>query len=250
MKLTNINYRHVAALSAILSVILVQCAAFTLATPGSAIPFAPDPNLSSEQQSVERYFNDLVAYNRACSQLAARAQLRPADIDPVQRKSGDLKGRLSDVQRVAGEIIRKLKAANAWDDLDQKVLASVTDPRRRALFQPNGLKAALEEASTTLGTHASEISTPLDNLRRKLTSQTLLGDRSASVVLVGYGTSRPNPLISPGRVRCLVGKIRLGLIHRLGGTATDNTVDEVCCACACSGAANTGVSGTPCPQVQ
>jgi hypothetical protein len=190
----------------------------------------------------------LSAFDKGCAQLSIRAQLHASDIDPLQRKSDDLRQRLSDVQGIIGQIIRKLKAASAWEDLDQKVLARVTDPRQRALFQPNGLKAALEEAAASLGTHASEISTPLDNLRRKLTSQSLVGDRSASVVLAGYRPSSPSPLISPSRLRCLGGKIRIGLIFRLGGRPTDTTFDEVCCACGCGG--GTGISGTPCSQVQ
>jgi len=236
------------ALFTVLAATLIQGATASTVTPTATPSAAADPNLSIEQQFLERYFNDLRAYDRGCSQVAGKAQVHASDIDPLQRKSDDLRQRLSDVQRTIGEVIRKLKAANAWDDLDQKVLARLTDPRQRALFQPSGLKAALEEASTSLGSRGNEISTPLETLRKKVTSQLI--DGTGSVVLVGYSSPRPNPLTSPSRLRCLGGKIRLGLIHRLGGTPTTNTFDEVCCACNCGAIGNTGISGTPCSQVQ
>ena len=108
------------ALCTVLAATLIQGATAFTVTPAATTPVPADLNVSLEQQSLGRFFDDLLSYDRGCSQIARKAQVRASDIDPLQRKSDDLRQRLSDVQRTIGDIIRKIKAANAWDDLDQK----------------------------------------------------------------------------------------------------------------------------------
>ena len=78
---------------------------------------APDVDLRNEQQTISRYADDLIVYENQAAELGKRATLANTDFDPLQRKSDDLKGRLSGVQNAVREIVRKLKAANEWDDL-------------------------------------------------------------------------------------------------------------------------------------
>ena len=234
MKIARINYPQLAAICAILVLTLVQGTAFTRASPHATTRAVAEPDLSNEVRTLESYANDLVAYQRDCSQLSKKPELRSADLDPLQRKSDDLKRRLSDVQRVIGDVIRKLKAANAWDDLDEKLLAKITDPSVRILFQQSSLRQDLEEATTNLGSHARGIGIPVDNLRRKLTGQTLAPDRGAFIVLAAYRPSAPMKFVS---LACTIQKVRVGLINRLGGIPTDSTVPGAT------------MGGTVCPMV-
>lgn len=131
---------------------------------------AVNADLSNEYRVISKYADDLVAYDKQIAELNRRARLVNTDVDPLQTKSDDLKRRLTGVQSSVRDIVRKLKAANEWDDLD-------TPPERfsnagfKALFRESSFKQDLEGVSNGLAGHSSEISTPLDNIRKKLTSQ-------------------------------------------------------------------------------
>ena len=229
MKIARINYRHLAALCAILALAL---AAFTGAHTAATVRAMAEPDLrsdlSSETQALQTYLNDLVAYNGQCAKLSKQASVRQADIDPLQRKSDDLKRRLPSTQGVIGAIIRKLKAANAWNDLDAKLLANTTDARVRTFFQESSFKQDLEDAAANLGSQANDIGIPIDNLRKKLTGQTSSPGRGASIVLVAYHPPAPMKFVS---LACTIGRIQLRVIAVAGGVMSGATCDKVSCAC-------------------
>jgi peptidoglycan hydrolase CwlO-like protein len=249
MKTSRITYRQITALCAILTLTLVSGATFTPAHPTATNRAAAAPDLrgdlSSEARALESFCDELAAFDKQLAQLNKKASVLRTDIDPLQRKSGDLKGRVSGVQNTLREIIRKLKAANAWDDLDAKTLANVTDGKSRTIFQQSSLKKNLEEAAANLGSQANDISNPLDNLRKKLAGQTFAPARDFSVVRVAY--TPPTPMFFAG-LRCTLGTIRLGLIHRLGGNANNATLDTVSCACNPDKKVGVG-TGTACAEI-
>jgi hypothetical protein len=189
-------------------------------------------NLANEERALAKYFDDLVAYQRDSAKLAKKASLLSSDLDPLQRRSDDLKGRLSGLQNVIAEIVKKLKAAKEWDDLDTSIAAGITDGTSNTFFKQTSFKQLLEESSNSLTSHKNEISIPLDNLRKKLTRQTLspYGD-GADVQIVRAAYEAPAPVMAFVSLACSVGRIRLGLIHRLGGQMTNATCDTVSCAC-------------------
>ena len=91
-----------------------------------------------------------------------------SDLDEVQNRSDDLKRRLSEVQNAVREIVRKLKAANEsltiWIQTYSRALQR---PATKSYFQQNSFKKLLEDASNGLTSYGSDISTPLDGLRRR-----------------------------------------------------------------------------------
>lgn len=146
-----------------------------------------DADLSNEYRVISKYADDLVAYDKQIAELAGRTRLFRTDVEPLQTKADDLKSRLSGVQGSVGQIVRKLKAANEWDGLDT-LPERFTDAGFKALFRESSFKQDLEEASSGLTGHASEISTPLDNLRRRLSSQ-----HHAGVQFIGASDAAPEP---------------------------------------------------------
>ncbi|HEY7544357.1 MAG TPA: hypothetical protein VID27_05725, partial [Blastocatellia bacterium] len=223
MNTRRIGNRYLAALCAIVTLTLGSGAAFTGAR--AVNPTAPDlrSDLSGELRTLESFSDELFAFNKQCAVLGKKPSVLQTEIDPLQRKSVDLKGRLSGVQSAILEIIRKLKAANVWDDLDQKLLAATSDAKLRAFFQRSSFKSELEEAAAGLGSQANEISAPLDNLRRKLKAQTFSTDRSESIVRVSYSPATPVMFLKS--LGCRVGQLRVRLILRLGGVSTGETND-------------------------
>jgi hypothetical protein len=232
MKTLLINNRQIAALCAILTLALIAGATFT---PASSVATnstiaAPDlrSDLSGEVRTLETYSNDLAAYNKQIAQLAKKATVLRTEIDPLERKSNDLKGRISGVQNAIREIIRKLKAANAWNDLDARLVASSTNGRLRTFFQENSFRQELEEAAAGLGSQATDISAPLDSLRRKITGQSFAPARDFAVVRVAYS---PAPTVKFVSLGCTIGRIQIKIIHVVGGNMSDQTCDKVSCAC-------------------
>jgi hypothetical protein len=216
------------------------------ATPGLATS-APDlrSSLSSELGTIERFDDDLVAYNKLCSQLAKRASLRQVDRAPAQRKASELSSGLSGVQSAIRRVVDKLKAANAWNDLDEK-LAANADAKLRTLFQGSSFKQELEGAAANIGSQAGEINAPLNNLRRRVTGQTFSTDRSDSVVRVAY---RPTATMAfGGGLGCRLSTIRVKLIKFLGGNPTNQTLDVQSCRCNPSKGIGIGTA-TPCAEV-
>jgi hypothetical protein len=201
--------------------------------PRSTAVSGPDlVNLVNEERALAKYFDDLYAYHRQSAQLSKKPSLLSADLDPLQRKSDELKGRLSELQNVIREIVRKLKAANEWNDLDTSIAASITDASKRAKFKENSFKQLLEESSNSLTSYGNEINIPLDKLRKRLTSRTFSPYSDGSdVQIVRAGYEAPAPVRLFRSLGCAVAQIRIGLIDRLGGAPTEEQDNQMECAC-------------------
>ena len=225
-------------LSALIAVFAVTLVPQLRTSAGSRVsPTVTGADLRNEQRVITRYVDDLVAYDKETQALGKRARLVSGDLDAVQNRSEDLKRRLSEVQNAVREIVRKLKAANEFDDLDTNIVSRITDARDKTFFQQNSFKKLLEDSSNGLTGYGSDISTPLDNLRRKVASRTFSPD--GEVVIV-----RAHHALAPfGRngLQCALSNIQVGIVWRLGGAEDKAHQNTRICACyggaTCSGAA-------------
>jgi hypothetical protein len=199
---------------------------------------AGDPDLTNELRILGAYFDDLIALQNECAELEKRAVLQHIHINPVVRKSEDLKNRLSGVQQAVREVITKLKAANLWNDFDRQVQARLTDPLvhtgdlTRRILEGEGFKQLMEDAAAKLSSHKNEISIPVDNLLKRVASRTSIpnGDRTLAIALVAY-----HPL-TPAAYRglaCEVGKVitLAKVMDHLGVVANSAILNRVSCAC-------------------
>ena len=199
-------------------------------------PIVAGAELGNEQRIIARYINDLVAYDKETQALGKRARLVSNDLDEVQNRSEDLKRRLSEVQNAVREMVRKLKAANEFDDLDSKIIARITEPADKSYFQQNSFKKLLEDASNGLTSYGTDITTPFENLRKKLAS----GTASPAGDSLNRAHHAPAPFGKNG-LQCVLSNIQVGIVWRMGGTEEKAHQNTRICACyggaTCSGAA-------------
>jgi hypothetical protein len=231
-----VSYLKLSAVVAVLAMTLIPSLHTTTAssqpTTAAAVPI--NANLTSEEQVIGKYFDDLVTYDKQAAEIGKKARLVTADLDDIERKSNDLKGRLSGVQSAFGQIIQKLKAADEWKDLDTSIAARITDTSQRSFFQEFSFKQVLEEGSTGLTSHKNEIGIPLENLRKRLTSRY----RDASEVQFVRAAFVVPPPFAFFSLKCSIGLARENLIHRLGGKENQQTLHDVHEACHAPGAFN------------
>ena len=232
MKKARFNYWKLTAVVAVLAITIIAGVRPSTATKQPPLPAAAaSADLANEERALAKYCDDLAAYHKQTAELAKRVSLVKADLDPIQRRSDDLKLRLSGLQNVIREIVNKLKAANEWNDLDATAAAGITDASQKAFFEQDSFRQLLEESSNNLTSHGNEISIPVDNLRKRLASRTFSpygGGTDFHIVRAAYEAPVPAKFYSVG---CSVQKIRFGLIGKLGGTATNATLDAYSCSC-------------------
>jgi len=223
------SYVKLIALVAVLAIAFISSMRPSAATTRPV----PDVDLRNEQQTISRYADDLIVYENQAAELGKRATLVNTEVETLQRKSDDLKGRLSLVQNAVRDIVRKLKAANEWDDIDTRAAARIKDARQRAFFQDSSFKQLLQD-SENIGSQANEISSPLDTLRRKVTSRNYGG---AEVQMVRAAFTQPAPFES-GSIGCRIGRLGLKIVIGLGGTPSREQSDRVFNRCHPDGTIN------------
>lgn len=215
-----------AAVIAVLAIAIIP--SVRTSTASNQLSFA-DANLASEYQVIVSYSNDLAAHDKLVADTGKSARLVSADFDPLQRRSDDLTRRLADVQNAAGEIVRKLKAANEWNDLDEKIAANITDARQRAFFQENSFRQVLQESATGLVSRKDEIGLPLENLRKRLTSRYANG-ADVRIVRATYEPPTPVTFVS---IRCSIETMRQNVEQRSQGGHHVSTVQLKATFAAC-----------------
>jgi hypothetical protein len=231
------SYLKLAAVVAVLTITIMAGVRPSTATKQPP-PVATPADLSNEERALAKYFDDFVAYDSECAKLGKQAVLEHIHINPVQAKSDDLKRRLPELQNTIREIVKKLKAANEWDDLNTSLAAKITDGTSNTFFKETSFKQLLEESSNNLISHGNEISIPLDNLRKKLTSRTFspYGDGAdLQIVRAAYEAPAPMKFVS---VRCSIGRARIGLGIKLGHYPSIETINSVAGACGENGTYN------------
>ncbi|HEV8367156.1 MAG TPA: hypothetical protein VGQ39_04320 [Pyrinomonadaceae bacterium] len=215
--------------TAVVAVLVITIIAGVRPSTATIQPPPAGTDLVNEERVLAKFFDDLVAYDKETAKLTAKAKLVSADLIPLQRRSDDLKGRLPGLQNVIAEIVKKLKAADEWNDLDTTTTAKITDASHKSLFQHDSFKQLLE-SSKSLVSHGNEIGAPLDNIRKKLTSRAVSPYGTGAdfeIVRAAYEAPAPVAFVS---LRCSIGKIRMGVAIRLG-RLTNDLVDRVAAAC-------------------
>lgn len=173
-----------------------------------------EPDLSSESRALDTFVVELARLDKRTTELGRKTVVTRAEFDPVQNSANDLKRRLSEVQNAIGAIVRKLKAAGQWDNLNATLLAKSNDSSFRSFVRNEDFKKILEEFATTLTTQGSQIDVNLSTLRAKVarfenpafepSDSTLAG----LVRRVGYN---PTPAASGSSFRCRVAGVRFGV---------------------------------------
>jgi hypothetical protein len=198
-------------------------------------------DLSSELRQLDSYANDLSAFDKTFDVVSRKQSLTKNEFDGLQRRAEDLKQRLSGLQAVIGEIIRRLKAADQWEKLDDTVLAQITNARVRNQLSQIGFKRLLEETASQLSSDGNEITGPIELLNRKVAANLYGSDfdgRSVSwhVVPAHY---RAEPLLKQS-LRCSLSSIRAGIYGFVQhspvqvapkGSKGEHINDEVNCYC-------------------
>jgi hypothetical protein len=223
---------------ALVAALAISLSATTSASAAGTVESsrAADPDLTNEVRIMGSYFDDLVALQNECAELEKKAVLLQIQVNPVVRKSDDLTNRLQSVQQTIREVVRKLKVANLWDDLETQVRGKLTssivhtEPWARILLQEESFKRLLEAAAEHLSGHKNEISIPVDNLLKRVTSRnrTPYGDRT--VALAAYHPLTPVPYRG---LACEVGKVMTlaKIMDHLGVVAKSASLNRVSCAC-------------------
>lgn len=220
-----LNYSSRTPLAVVL-LLTITAAGWSRATTATA-PAVVD--LANEERVINRYSEDLAAYERDLLQLSQRARLVSADLDPVQRKSDDLKNRLTEVQNTVQSVARKINAANEWADVDALIAKNVTEPRLRSLLQERSFKADLDEAAN-LSSQRDEISTPLDGLRKKVARHA-----NSDLRLVDAAYASPFARVGLG---CRIGIVGLKITIAVGKTPSKEQADRVFNRCHPDGTIN------------
>jgi len=239
MKRASFNYRNLIAVAVLLALTAVFGIS-ALRTANSAPTSVDSPpvnrapvgvDLASEERLLGKYLDDLIVYERECRELGRRTRLVSADLDVATRRSNELKGRLSEVQGAFREVVRKLKAANQWDNLNATIAATIIDPNERREFEELNFKQLLDDGANSLTSHGDEISGPLDNLRRKVARLALpsSGDSAFAIVPAAYHPATPPMFLIS--VKCLVAGAKRGIVGAMGNKSNPHSTDVWSCAC-------------------
>jgi len=229
MKRGRFNYWKLTALAVALAMSLVQGAGAnrTRARAATRAATFDSPNLSSEARTVDSFNDDLVSYDKKRVELSKRSSLTNEEFNALERNGNDLKRRVVELKDATESIVRKLKAAGRWDNLDEEILAKFTDAKDRAFVRDNGgLRHILESAGTDLNSQSGdEIVAPLSLLRSKVAQRNQ--DRFDAnpeapwrTVAAGYQPPASNPSALMARsVRCIGATIRYAVGMVVHGTA-------------------------------
>jgi hypothetical protein len=204
-------------------------------------------DLAPEERILGKYLDDLVSYEHECRLLGLRPRLVSADLNGVDRRAAELKDRLAEVQGAFREAVRKLKAANEWENLNTIIAARITDPNERKQFEELNFKQLLDDGSNNLGSRSNEVLAPLDNLRRRVVSRNFSpdGDRAFAIVPAAYHPpAQPMLLVS---AKCLIAGARLSIVGAMGNKSNPHSVDLYSCACHPGSTNGTG-TGHPCSE--
>ena len=212
------NYWKLTALVVALAMSLVQGVGANR-THARAATF-DNPNLSSEARTVDSFNDDLVSYDKKRVELSKKSSLTNEEFNSLERNGNDLKRRVLELKDATESIVRKLKAAGRWDNLDEEILAKLTDAKDRAFVRDNGgLRRILESAGTDLNSQSGdEIVAPLNRLRSKVAQSNedrfeRRQDVPWRMVAASYEPptySRPAPLVLRS-LRCIGATIRYGV---------------------------------------
>ena len=206
------------ALCAILATLALWSVSPSRATVSPRAITTTVPDLNSKAQVLETYFNDLVKYHKKIAEHNKKSSLTRNEFQGVERDAADLTKRISSFQNAVRGIISELKATSQWNSIDAKLLAGITDPKTRALFQEKSFTERLEEAAH-LSDSDNEIGRQLDPIRQKVVGRNSLqidqgsSDFEPRMVRASYASFR-------GGFRCAIACIVIGVKELVHGGET------------------------------
>lgn len=170
MTIRRFNYRKLPAILTVVAITLIQVVSTSVATTSASPSVAlTDADLIAEGRTLDSFATDLEGFEKKSAELGKKASLTRVEFDSHERTANDLKRRLFGVQNAVRDVIRKLKAAGQWDNLDQVLLTKINDTKFQNFIRAEGgFKKLLDEAASGLSNGANEISTPLDVLRNRV----------------------------------------------------------------------------------
>ena len=220
----------------IAALMIVQVVSTSVATTSPA-PALADINLSSESLVLATFLEDLRSFDKQGADLGRKVSLTRTEFVAYERQGDDLKRRVSGVQNSLRQIIDKLKAAGQWDNLDQILLAKISEPGFQSFVRSEGLKKTLEDAASGRNINVNEIASPVDALRNKVQGQAPdsvfeRGNSSLAsrAVRVAY---TPAPPMFAASLRCRFARVREAVSGATSGNgkASQGAFDAVDCFC-------------------
>jgi hypothetical protein len=232
MNRLKLNYRALTIIGAVLTVGVSQFLHTSVANSTPPHPFT-DGDVSAESRVLDAFVDDLNSFDRKNRQLGKKESLLQAEFDSQQQAADELKRRLSPVQDALRQIARKLRASGQWDNLDETLLAKISNPKFQDFIRREGFKKTLEDCISSLSNDADQISTPLDNLRRKVQARNSAFGSATSAfafhaVNVAYA---PEPVLFTFELRCRLASLRQGLSGFVHGKPTEAANHAQGCAC-------------------
>jgi len=231
MKSSTMSYGYAAAVIALSAMVVLH--GLNLVPGVRAItPAKPDADLSSEARALDAFVTDLTRLDARTAELGKKASFTRAEFDSLEIVATGLKRRLSEVQSALGAVIRKLKAADQWNNLNATLLTRTRDSRFQAFVRSEDFKKVLEDSASTLVTDAGQIDSRLAPLRAKVARAQSPGFESDSaapqVVRAGFG-----PTVFTSGFRCRLSGVRLGVALLVFGAASGSqgALDSFNCHC-------------------
>ncbi len=213
----------------------------TLVSGGKGLVAANPPSgsagadIRSEIRVLDAYVTELGRFDRQCADLGKREFVTQIDIDAQQRIADDLRRRVSGIQNSLQTIVRKLKDSGEYDNLDQLILAKVTDGTSNTFFRRESFKKILESAVLQLSSDANQVSSPLEALRGKVRAQahdSIFDTNNSPLALRAVRASyAASPAMFDLNLRCRVGWLRAGFSKAFTGHVSQGAQDTVNCHC-------------------
>jgi chaperonin cofactor prefoldin len=195
-------------------------------------PVFTDADVGVESRVLDAFVDDLNSFDRKNRQLGRKASLLQAEVDSQQRAADDLKRRLSSVEEALRQIARKLKTSGQWDTFDETLLAKVANPKFQDFIRREGFKKTLEDSISSLSSDADQITSPLDNLRRKVQARNpVFGSATSAFAFSVPVAYVPEPVLGKFDLRCRLANLRQGLSGFVHGKPTQAANDAQVCAC-------------------
>jgi hypothetical protein len=233
MTIQRFNYRKLPAIVTVVAMAIIQVLSTSVATTSASPTIAlADADLSAESRTLDAFVTDLVVFDKKNAELRKRASLTRTEFGAHEQSANDLKRRLSAIQDAVRETIRKLKASGQWENLDQTVLAKISDPTSQNFLRTEGgFKKILEDTASGLSNNANQISAPLDVLRNKVQGTLVEPNRPPLASLAVRVAYTPPRAMFARSLRCIIVANHNILIQAVGKKLTSGQLDQFVCYC-------------------
>jgi hypothetical protein len=229
------NYIKWAALCVVVAIVLTQSVRPSLAT-GTDDAFKK-VKIDFETQTINKYCENLITFLKRVDELERRTSVSNAEVAEVTQTASALKKRAPEVAQSVESMIKKLKAAGLWSNLNTLIRTKIKNDRALSLLTQNGgINIWLESAVNEIRTNNDlfpDGSVRRLNLKVKSQQSHSFTDRetqasSFNVVKVGFNPATPST--KRGFFACVVLVIFL-FSKAINGDVTENDVNQVTDQC-------------------